>query len=72
MGEKPLLIWVDKINGCIKIYNGIKYSVLLEHNEIYDKIRYLLNEKSNIKDSINHSFARIRIDSYNSLHIEIH
>ena len=31
---------------------------------------YLICEKTGIKDSINHNFARIRIDLYNSLPIE--
>ena len=34
------------------------------------KIRYLICEKSGTTDSINHNFARIRIDSYDSLPIE--
>ena len=29
MGEKPLRIWFDKIDGFIKIDNGIRYLVLL-------------------------------------------
>ena len=35
----------------------------------YDRIRYL-SEKSGMTNSINHDCTRIRIDSYNSLHIE--
>ena len=34
------------------------------------KIKYLICEKSGTTDSINHNFARIRIDSYDSLPIE--
>ena len=37
MGLKPLCIWFDKIDGFIKIYDGIRYSVLLSHSW-YDKI----------------------------------
>ena len=70
MGEKPLRIWFDKIDGFNKIDDGIRYLVLLKYNEIYGRIRYLISEKSGIKDSINTNFARIRIDSYNSLPIE--
>ena len=33
-------------------------------------IRYLISQKSGITDSINHNFARTRVDSYNSLPIE--
>ena len=45
MGEKPLRIWFNKIDGFVKIYNRIRYLVSLGHNKIYDKIRYLINEK---------------------------
>ena len=41
MGKKPLRIRFDKIDGFIKIYGAIRYLVLSEHNEIYDKIKYL-------------------------------
>ena len=37
---------------------------------IYDRIRYLISEKSVITYSISHNFTGIRIDSYNSLPIE--
>ena len=39
-------------------------------DDIYNRIRYSISEKSGITDSINHNFARIRIDSYSSLLIE--
>ena len=39
MGQKPLHIRFDKIDEFIKIVNGIRYLVLLEHNDIYDKIK---------------------------------
>ena len=40
------------------------------YNAIYNRIKYLISEKSGITDSINHNFARIRIDSFNYLPIE--
>ena len=60
-------MWFEKIDGFMKIFDGIRYLVLLaseRYNAIYDKIRYLVSENSGITDSINHNFARIRIDSY--------
>ena len=51
----------------------IQYLVLSYYsfcNKICDKIKYLISKKSGITDSINHNFARIRIDSYDSLAIE--
>ena len=46
------------------------YLVLKDINAIYDRIRCVISEKSEITYSINHNFARIRIDSHNSLLIE--
>ena len=57
MGKKPLRIWFDKIDGFINIYGGIRYLVLLDYNEIYDKIKCLLSEKSGITDNIDRNFA---------------
>ena len=37
---------------------------------IYDRIRYLIRDKSAITYSISQNFARIRIDPYNSLPAE--
>ena len=73
MGAKPLGLWMGKIDGFIKIYDRIRYLVLFtpeKYNVIYDRIGYLTNEKGGITYSINHNFARIRIDPYNSLPIE--
>ena len=56
----------------LKIYDGIRYLVLLGHScydEICDSIKYLTSEKSGITDNTNHNFERIRNDSYNSLPI---
>ena len=69
MAVKPLRIRFDEIDGFVKIYGGIRYLVLFDSglcHAIYNRI----SEKSGIKDSINHDFARIRIDSSNSLPIE--
>ena len=50
-----------------------RYLALFDYShykKICDKIEYPLSEKSGIADSINHIFARIRIDSYNSFPTE--
>ena len=63
----------DKIDGFIKIHDGIRYSVLFDrswYGKTFYRNKYLIREKSGIAGSINHNFARIRIDSYNSLPIE--
>ena len=61
LGKKPLHVRFDKTDGFIKIYGGIRYLALLEYNEIYDKIKYLIIEKSGITDNIDCNFGRIRI-----------
>ena len=70
MGTKPLRTRFNKIDGFIKIYVEIRYLILYDYkryNAIYDRIKYLISEKSGIIDSNNNNFSRIRIDSYNSL-----
>ena len=71
--QKPLRIWFKKIDGFIKIHDGVRYLILFapeRYNAVCDKINYLISEKNGVTYSINHNFARIRIDSYNSLPIE--
>ena len=59
-----------KIDGFIKIYDEIKYVVLLSFTW-FDKILHTYKWKKDITDSsIKHNFAKIRIDSYNSLPME--
>ena len=70
MSAKQLHIWFEKIDWFIKIYDGIRYLVLFvseKHNAIYNRIKYLISDKSGITDSINYNFAKIRIAWYNSL-----
>ena len=74
MGSIPLRIGFDKIDELINIYDGIRYLVILNlsrFDEICDSIKYPISKKSDITNSFNHNFARIRIyNSYNSLPIE--
>ena len=73
MSAKPFRIRFDRIDGFIKNYDRIRYLVLLGHfwfDKVCNRIKYLISEKSDIADSTNHNFARIRIDSYNSSAIE--
>ena len=73
MGSITLSIRFNEIDGFIKIYDGIRYLVLLSnswYDKICDRTKYLICKKSGITYRINHNFARIRIDSYNSLPIE--
>ena len=75
MGASPLHIRFDKVDGFIIIYYGTRYLLLFgtkRYDAIYDRIRHLISEKNGVTYSINPNFARIRIDSYNSLPIEKH
>ena len=58
------------INGFIKIYGGSKYLVLLgpeKYDTIYNRIRYLI---SLITSVFSRYFAKVKVDSYDSLPIE--
>ena len=48
MGKKPLHIRFDKIDGFIKIYDGIRYLVLLAYNEIYYEIKFKILEMKKV------------------------
>ena len=55
MDAKPLRIRFDKIDGLIKIYIGTRYLVFFDpekYDAIYDRIRCLISEKSDIVYSI--------------------
>ena len=57
-------IWLERIDRFTKIYDGMKYLVLFgpqQYDTIYNRIKYLISEKSGIAHSINHNFAKIRI-----------
>ena len=67
---KPLRIRFNKINGLIRIYDRTRYLTLFGHENydaIYDRIGYLLCLKSGITYIFSHSFAKIKVDFYDSL-----
>ena len=69
IGAKPLHIRFEKIDGFIKIYDGTKYLILSgperseRYDEIYDSIKYIISEKSDITYSISHNFTKMKVDS---------
>ena len=70
IGTKTLHIMFDKVDGFIRDYDLSKYlvlSTLEKHNAIYDRIRYLLGLKSNIKYVFSHNYAKIKIGSDDDL-----
>ena len=70
VGPKPFRIRFEKLDGFIRVRSGeFRYLIMLDYglfDKTCDKIKYLINQKSGITDSINHKFGRIKIDSYNS------
>ena len=63
----------DKLDGFVRVYNGTRYWVLFgseKYDTIYNKIRYLIIQKSGIKFVISHNYARTEVDSYDSLPLE--
>ena len=57
----------------IRIYNGTRCLAVFgseKHDAIYDRIRYLISLKSGITYIFSHYFAKIKVDSSDSLPIE--
>ena len=68
--SKSLRIRFDKIDGIIRVYDGTRYLVLFgseKHGSIYDRNRYLISVKSGFTYIISHSYATIKVYSYDSL-----
>ena len=71
---KPLGIRFDKIDGLLKVYDGNRYLVLFgaeKYDFIYNRIRYVIGVKSGITYIIFHNYAKIKVDSYDSLPLKI-
>ena len=71
--SKPLRFRFDKIDGFIRIYDGPRYLTLFgaeKYEAFYSIIRYLISQKSSITYIFSHYFAKIKVDSYDSLPIE--
>ena len=72
-GPKPFRIRFDKIDGFMRVYGGTRYLVLLglkKIDVIYNRIRYLINLKIGITYTFSHYYAKIKVDSHDSLPIE--
>ena len=71
--SKPLRIRFDKVDGFIRVCDGSRYLVLFNqerYDVIYNKIRYLIGQKSGITYVFSHIYQKIKIDLYNSLPLE--
>ena len=73
IGLKPLQIRFDKIDGIIRISDETRHLTLFgtkKYDTTYNRIRYLISLKSSITYILSHYFAKIKVDSYDSLPIE--
>ena len=73
IGPRPLRIRFDKIDGFIRIYDGTRYLTLFGSEKCdatCDRTRYLISLKSSIIHIFSPYFAKIKIDSYDSLPIQ--
>ena len=73
MCAKHLQIRFDKLDGFIRVYNRTRYLVLLrveKKNFIYIRIRYLIAVKRRITYTNCYNYAKIKVDSYDSLPLE--
>ena len=71
--SKPLCIRFNKIDGFIRVYGGTRYLVLFgseKYFSIYNRIRYLINVKSEITYIIFHNYATVKVDLYDFLPLE--
>ena len=60
----------EKMDGFIRFFDGTRYLVLFgseKYDFIYDRIRCLIGVKSSITYVIFHNYAKIKVDSCNSL-----
>ena len=63
-------IRLNKIDGFIRIYDGTRHLVWFgseKYDYTYKGIRYLISLKSVIINIISHNYAKVKVDSYDSL-----
>ena len=73
IGAKPWRIMFDKVEGFIRVYDGATYLILFgpeKYDAIYNRIRYLISQKRSITYVFSHNYAKIKIESYDSLPLE--
>ena len=62
---KSLHIRFDELDGFIRVCDGTRYFVTFhpeKYAAIYNRIRYLISQKSGISQVISHNYAKIKID----------
>ena len=72
-GSKPLQISFDEVDEFIRVYDGIVYLALFVPENMMSfaiELDILFCQKSNITYVFPHNYAKIKIDSYDSLSLE--
>ena len=70
---KPLCIRFVKVDGCVRVYDETRYLVLFgpeKYDAIYNRIRYLISQKSGTTYNSSHNYEKIKVDSNDSLPLE--
>ena len=73
IGVRHLHICLDKKDRFDRVYNGIRYLALLgdeKYDFIYNRIKHLIGLKNDSTYVIYHNYAKIKVDSHNSLALE--
>ena len=70
LASKPLHIKFGEVDGFIRVYDGIRYSVFFapeKHDPTSNRIRYLISQKISIIYVFSNNYKKIKVDSYESL-----
>ena len=70
---KPFCIRFNQVDGFNMVYDGSRYLLLFEREKYdftYNRVRYLVEVKSGTTCVIFHNYAKIKVDSNNSLPLE--
>ena len=73
IGVNSFCIRFNKVDGCIRVYDGTRYLVLFggeKYGSIYNTIRYLIWVKSGITYVFPRHYAKIKVNSYYSVPLE--
>ena len=73
IAAKPFCIRFNQVDGFNMVYDGSRYLLLFEREKYdftYNRVRYLVGVKSGTTCVIFHNYAKIKVDSNNSLPLE--
>ena len=70
---KPLCVTFYKVDEFNRVYDGTRYLLVFgpeKKDVFYNRIRYLIGLKSCVTYVISRNYARIKVDSYDSVPLE--